>query len=192
MNWNNWILQKNIDFTLDKLGVSRQEYLQRLIKADGVLSDDDFHDYHKAIINTPRADHPYFSANDEGKKKILSDMRDYHRTYNNGDKFTQGKDLSKPDNSAFSDLHQDTQGKRPQADHPFFGADEQSRKNIWDAHVNKLNNILDWEKQNPNIGYSYHAYHDNKKEDEEQKAQKDAHDQAERAKWVKNRPWMKR
>jgi hypothetical protein len=33
MDWNNWILQKNIDTTLEKIGVSREEYIS-LIKGD--------------------------------------------------------------------------------------------------------------------------------------------------------------
>jgi hypothetical protein len=33
MNWNYWILQKNAEVTLSKLGVSRQEYIDAINKA---------------------------------------------------------------------------------------------------------------------------------------------------------------
>lgn len=31
MDWNDWILQKNAEFTLDKLGISREEYLEKTV-----------------------------------------------------------------------------------------------------------------------------------------------------------------
>lgn len=194
MDWSNWILQKNIDITLEKIGVSREEYVKLLNKAhvSRLLDNDEFYDSHKGLLGyRPEENHPYYTADDAGKKKILSDMLDEHATFHSGRKFTQGKDLSKPDNDVFSDLHQDTEAKRPDASHPFYSADEQGRKNIWDSHVNKLNQIQDWEKQNK----TGRPYHGQMREDEyfrEQKAAEDAHNQAERAKWIKNRPWMKR
>jgi hypothetical protein len=43
MNWNNWILHKNIDSTLEKLHISREDYIDFLIKAKPPVSKNDKH-----------------------------------------------------------------------------------------------------------------------------------------------------